>query len=415
MSPRRVLPAALVGVAIVAWAITDTWDLYPHQRLTDLPVYEDAARAISGGDVPYRDFPFEYPPLAAGLVTLARLLPGSYGAAFSLMMLLALCATVLGTVATARALGMSARRQAAAGGAVALVPLLLGDFVATRFDLALAALLAWTVWAAVDCRFPLAWALLACAVALKLVPIVLVPLLFVWHRRHRGTRCTVTWAALAGGGVAATFLPFVVLSAGGVWNMFAYHIERPLQIESLGAGYLLGLHALADITLRVDTTFGSQNLIGQGPDVIAALSTALMLIGVAAACATAVVLLRRIPRPDGAPVFVTACAATLAVAVVGGKLLSPQFLVWLLPATLLVTGRYGRGAFAVSVCALIATQLYFPVRYWDLVGLETPAIALLVIRDALLVALVALAWPRPNPVERTLIARASGHPPVPQH
>ena len=43
VSPRRVLPAALVGVAIVAWAIADTWDLYPHQHLTDLPVYEDAA------------------------------------------------------------------------------------------------------------------------------------------------------------------------------------------------------------------------------------------------------------------------------------------------------------------------------------------------------------------------------------
>jgi hypothetical protein len=412
---RRVLPAALVGVAIAAWAIADTWDPYPHQHLTDLPVYEDAARAITGGDVPYRDFAFEYPPLAAGLVTFARLLPISYGAAFSLMMLACLCAAVLGAVATARALGMGARRQAAVGGVIALVPFLLGDFLATRFDLALTALLAWTLWAAVSRRFTLAWALLACAVALKLVPIVLVPLLVVWHRRHRSARCTVTSASLAAAGVVAMFLPFVAVSPGGVWHMFEYHIDRPLQIESLGAGYLLGLHALADIGLRVDTTFGSQNVIGQGPDVIAAVSTALMLVGVAAVCATAIVLLRRIPRPDGAHLFVGACAATLAVTVVGGKVLSPQFLVWLLPATLLVTGRYGRGAFAVTVCAMIATQLYFPVRYWDLVGLETPAIALLVIRDALLVALVALAWPRPQPAERTFVSPIAGHPPVPQH
>ena len=259
------------------------------------------------------------------------------------------------------------------------MPLLLGDFVATRFDLAVAALLAWTLWAAVTCRFRLAWTLLACAIALKLVPIVLVPLLVVWHRRHRSTRCTATWAAIAAGVVAATFLPFVALSPGGVWNMFCVP-HRPARSRSSrsGRGYLLGLHALADIVLRVDNSFGSQNLIGQGPDVIAAVSTALMLVGLAAACATAVVLLRRIPQPGGAQLFVTACAATLAISVVGGKVLSPQFLVWLLPATLLVTGRYGRAAFAVTVCALIATQLYFPVRYWDLVGLETPAIALLV-------------------------------------
>jgi hypothetical protein len=146
------LPAALVGVAIVAWTIADTWDPYPHQHLTDLPVYEEAARAITGGDVPYRDFAFEYPPLAAGLVTLARLLPVSYGAAFSLLMLACLCATLLGALATARALGMSMRRQAAVGGVIALVPFLLGDFVATRFDLLLTALLAWTLWAAVTHR-----------------------------------------------------------------------------------------------------------------------------------------------------------------------------------------------------------------------------------------------------------------------
>lgn len=415
MSPRVRLPAALVGVAIVAWAIADTWDAYPHQHLTDLPVYEDAARAVAGGDVPYRDFAFEYPPLAAGLVTLARLVPISYEAAFSLLMLACLCATLLGALATARALGMSVRRQAAVGGVIALVPFLLGDFVATRFDLLLTALLAWTLWAAVTHRYPLAWALLACAVGLKLVPIVLVPLLVVWQRRHRGARCTATMVTLAAVGVAATFLPFVILSPGGVWDMFEYHIDRPLQIESLGAGYLLGLHALADIGLHVDTTFGSQNLIGDGPDVIAAISTALMLVGVAAVCATAVVLLRRVPRPGGVHLFVAAWAATLAVTVASGKVLSPQFLVWLLPAALLVTGRYGRGAFAVTVCAMIATQLYFPVRYWDLVGLDTPAVTLLVIRDALLVALVALAWPRPQRAERTVSAPAAGQPPVPQH
>ena len=407
MTGRRGPAVALVALTVVAWVIAEQWDLTPHRHLTDLPLYEDAARAIAGGDVPYRDVPFEYPPLAAGLVTFARLLPISYAAAFSLLMLAALCATVLGIVATARALGLSARRQALTGVVVALTPFVLGDFVATRFDLAVAALLAWTLWAAVTDRFALAWGLLAAAVALKLVPVVLVPLLVVWHRRRRGTGPALASGGLAALAVAATFLPFVALSPGGVWDMFRYHIDRPLQIESLGSAYLLGLHALAGIELRVETTFGSQNLIGGGPQVIAAVSTALVFVAVAAICATFVILLRRIAQPGGAHLFVTACAATLGVTVAGGKVLSPQYLVWLLPAALLVTGRYGRGAFAVMVCALVATQLYFPVRYWELVGLETPPIALLVIRDALLVALAALAWPRSHP------APLPAPPPVP--
>ena len=401
---RRALSGTVTGLAIVAWLIAANWDVYPHQHLTDLPVYDEAARRITDGDVPYRDFEFEYPPLAALLITVARLLPLSFATAFSLMMLIALCAAALGVVATARALGMSPRRQLAAGAVVAVLPLLLGDFVATRFDLAVAALLAWMLWAAVSLRWRTAWGLLAAAVALKLAPVVLVPLLIVWHRRHRGGRAAGGGAGLAAVGVIATFVPFIALSPDGVWRMFSYHLDRPLQIESLGSAYLLALHALAGIPLRVETTFGSQNLLGGGPAAIAAISTALALVGVIAVCITVAVLLRRAHGATATRLFVTGIAATLVVAITAGKVLSPQFLLWIVPAALLVTGRYGRLAFATTVGTLLATQLYFPVRYWDLVALETGPIALLVIRDTLLTVLLACAWPRPGYSPETLNA-----------
>ncbi len=387
---------AVTALAVAVWVLAANVDLYPHQHLTDLPVYREDARRITDGAIPYRDFDFEYPPLAAVLMTLARILPLPFATGFSLLMLIALCATALGVIATARALGMSRRRQIGAGGVVALVPLLLGDFVATRFDLAVAAFLAWTLWAAVALRWRTMWALLAVAIALKLTPIVLVPLLAVWHCRHRGRGPALTGAGLAAVGVVGTFLPFLVLSPAGVWRMISYHLDRPLQIESLGSAYLLGLHALADIGLRVETSFGSQNLIGDGPVAIAAISGGLAVLGVAAVCATAAVLLRRVTAgPDAARLLVTAAAATLAVLVATSKVLSPQFLLWLVPVALLATGRYGRLAFATLVALLISTQLYFPVRYWDLVALETGPIALLVIRDSLLLVLVAATWPRP--------------------
>ncbi len=401
---RRGATGSVTAIAVIAWVIAANWDLYPHQHLTDLPVYDEVARRITDGAVPYRDFAFEYPPLAAVLMTVARLLPLPFSTTVSLLMLVALCATALGVAATAHALGMSRRRQLAAGGVVALLPLLLGDFVATRYDLAVAALLAWMLWAAVTLRWRTAWALLAAAVALKLAPIVLMPLLVIWHRKHRCGRVALGWAGLAGLGVIATFLPFAALSPGGVWRMFSYHLDRPLQIESLGSAYMLGLHVLADIPLRVETTFGSQNLIGDGPAVLAAISIAFALIGVIAVCVTVAVLLRRAPDVAGAQLFVAGAAATLVVVVTAGKVLSPQFLLWIVPVALLVGGRYGRLAFATTVGALVATQLYFPVRYWDLVALETGPITLLVIRDTLLIVLVACAWPRQSYAPGTLNA-----------
>jgi len=79
-----------------------------------------------------------------------------------------------------------------------------------------------------------------------------------------------------------------------------------------------------------------------------------------------------------------------------GKVLSPQFLIWLLPLVPLVRGRRGLTASAVLALALVLTQLWFPYRYWRL-ALQQDAIAswLVFARDLVLVALVfVLAIPR---------------------
>ena len=49
-----------------------------------------------------------------------------------------------------------------------------------------------------------------------------------------------------------------------------------------------------------------------------------------------------------------------------GKVLSPQFLIWLIPVVPLVAGRRGLTASLLLAAALVVTQLWFPYRYWDL-------------------------------------------------
>jgi hypothetical protein len=88
-------------------------------------------------------------------------------------------------------------------------------------------------------------------------------------------------------------------------------------------------------------------------------------------------------------------AASVAAFIAFGKVLSPQFLIWLLPLVPLVRGRRGLAASAVLALALVLTQLWFPYRYWRL-ALHQDAIAtwLVFARDLVLVALVlVLALP----------------------
>jgi hypothetical protein len=73
-----------------------------------------------------------------------------------------------------------------------------------------------------------------------------------------------------------------------------------------------------------------------------------------------------------------------------GKVLSPQFLIWLIPVVPLVAGRRGLIATLLLAAALVVTQLWFPYRYWELV-LHFGALEswLVLIRDLVLVALFA--------------------------
>lgn len=396
MRSGRSLPALAVALAIVVWAVPLQFGVYADSVITDIPTYQRAYDLIAAGNIPYADFSLEYPPLAGALFWLAGVLPGPYGVTFSILMLVALCATVLGVIALARALGMDERRQTVAGCMVAVSPLLIGNLVETRFDLALSALVVWTLWAAATDRWRLAWTLLACATLLKLVPLALIPVLIIWERHRAGGRRA--WAGLAGSlaVVAAGLLPFVILSPSGTWDLARYHLDRPLQLEAVGSGYLLGLHALAGIPVTVESSFGSQGLAGTGPAVIAGISTAILIAVLIAISWTLWLLLHRARAPGDARLFVAASASTLVALLVGGKVLSPQFLVWLLPVGFLVVGRYGPLAAGLTAAAMLLTFSYFPHQYWDLVALDTWPIVLLVLRDSVLIALLAACWPRPS-------------------
>lgn len=391
MSTRRTI--GLIGLAAAAWIVAAAWDPVHHQHLTDIPVYEGAAARMADGQIPYRDFTLEYPPLAALLIGAVRLLPSNYADGFSLAMFIALVATLLGVTATADALRLSPRRRLAAGAIVALTPLLLGDLVSTRFDLALAALLAWTLWAAVTERFPAMWLLLAAAIALKLVPVALIPALVIWQRHRTGHwpgRTLLPGAVVS----AVVWVPFLLTGFSGIRYLVDYHLHRPLQIESLGGSYLLGLRALAGIPLSIVTSYGSQNIRGPGVDVVTAITTGLQAASIVVVAVVLVWFLRRCPPHLAVHGMVASVATTMAFLVVTGKVLSPQFTLWLLPACLLVAGPYGAFTAAAVVAALVTTQLYFPYAYWDLVDMDPGAIAQLVVRNVALIAVAAGSFPR---------------------
>ena len=365
--------------------------IFDYFQLGDTRVYEHAARMMDAGAIPYRDFDVEYPPLATGLFWLVGRAPGGdYQLAFSMTMLACLIAAALAALLIARRLGLSRVRTVIVVAVIALTPLLLGTLVQTRYDLVLSALLGWVLVAALHDRFKWAWALLAIATAVKLIPVLLVPALVLWHRHRRSGRQALVGATGFAAVVAATFAPFFAIAPHATWRLFAYHLDRPPEVESLGSSVL----NVTNLGFRRVQSYGSENLTGTWPDAFASLSTLLIVLSIAA---VALWMWRALRRGSGdvAGVLVAAVAASLVASVLLGKVISPQYMVWLLPAVLLVPGKWGRVAIVSMIVAMPLTQLVFPALFATFVerGAALPA-WLLFARNLLLVLLVVAVWPR---------------------
>jgi hypothetical protein len=88
--------------------------------------------------------------------------------------------------------------------------------------------------------------------------------------------------------------------------------------------------------------------------------------------------------------FVRFAAAAVCAFVVFGKVLSPQYLIWLVPLLALVRGRRGLVVLALFAAAAIDTQFWFDtVRYAAYIG-EFRYAWLVLARDLVLVAILAV-------------------------
>ena len=369
-APSGLAVGAAVGLFLAAWGLVHL-SFWSHGAIVDWPTYQRFGDAIKDGRVPYRDFSVEYPPGALPAFALPSLIGGSYASTFDWLM--AACGSCL--------VAVLAFVRPCAAFYVAVSPLLVGALILSRFDLWPALLATAAVILLARDRHCWGWGFLGAAAATKLWPLVLVPVALVWTVRRAGRLAPLAGAAV----FAAIVLPFVVLSPGGVWSSAEGQFSRPLQVESLGAAALKVLDAP-----RVVDSHGSQNIAGHH-----ILTAGIGVVQVAVLLALWSAFAR---GPSTAARFTQYTAATVCAFVAFGKVLSPQFLIWLVPLVPLVRGRRGAGAVAVLTAALVLTQTWFPRGYFDYVARSQHAGEVLV-RDVLLVVLVAvLALPS---LERT--------------
>ncbi len=373
----------------------------------DMRVYWGAAQALDAGVLLFAEHVFEYPPLA-----LLMILPPawvsdsleSYTIAFAAWSVLIDAFVVAGVWRLALGAENDRRRATVAAVMYVVTTGLLGELLVQRLDVGVAALavLMLLLVKRGGSRGGLLIAL-SFMTGFKLVGLLLAPLVPLWRREHIdgtwGARLAASagWTAATAAGSLLLISPFLVTGGASLQQVLGYHAARGLQIESSWASLVILARRVVAFDVKVGFSYGATHLGGELADTLAVANPLIVVAGLAGMW---VVVQRRARWMDAERAMIAVWVTFFLL----GKVLSPQFLIWIAPALALVVAGARRATLSsavVMVFALTGFVLHF--AYGRLSSLDALAGLLLVARNTgLVVVLLGIldAWPRIQLSER---------------
>lgn len=380
--------AFLLAHLLTAWA---GW-VYPSQPMGDVVlVYEPwASSALDGGPIVGVTETWVYPQLALVPMLVAKMLAAPLvpllGVSGAYLIGWAALVVILDAVAFGVLVGRSPsrpRRVAAWFWCAAL--LLLGPIALYRIDaITVPIAVIGGLW--LVSRPVVGAALLTVGAWIKIWPGALVLAAVIALR----ARMRVLFAALAvTAGVVAALL---VLGADSeILGFLTEQTGRGLQIEAVAATPFLWLAVTGAARIEYSFEILTFQITAPGVDAVAAVLTPLMAVSVLAVAAVGA--LKAIRGARFTRLLPPLALALVTLLIVTNKVGSPQFQTWLIAPMILwlVLDRVRARVPAVVVLALcLLTCLVYPIGYDALLRADTLSVAVLTVRNVLLIVLLVL-------------------------
>jgi hypothetical protein len=349
-------------------------------ELYDVRLFYRYATAVVHGKIPHRDFNLEYPIFALPFFVLPRLVSSDFNTFKSLFAGEMLVVNALTVCLVARAVE---RRS----GAQRVLPvltwytlffLLMARFVTTRFD-PLAMALGFSSsywWFSNPSRSVLAGVAAGVGALVKVVPALVGLQGMIWEnsapgkRRGRGTLAFVSVLAVGA-------MCWLAIGGRRSFDMIRFHLERGIEVGSVYASGALLAGQIVGVPCPIVNGYGCRNLGGACAPPLARIATVLQV------SVLGLILwhYRRTGFRDG-----LACSAALVFAFVTlGKVLSPQFLIWLIPFAAVTGGNAVRSMFLASC---ILTAIVYSFRFEEFIDMNIFELIANNIRNVLLILIL---------------------------
>lgn len=349
--------------------------------------FQDASKVMAGG-LPYRDFLMEYPPFALVFFLLPRLFTSSlavYSVAFQAEVFLFDLLGLYLIYRIAQHKGKAPWKMLAVYSAVILA---VGPEIINSFDIFAAILVLSSLYCFWKGKHKTSWIILALSVMTKIYPVVIAPIFLLSYLKNGEYKRIWSGIMVFAVCVLVISIPFLVMSPHSFFKLITFHADRPLQLETTYSSILMFISRFSSISLNVNFSSGSNNIIGRVPETLSQISVFLSAFLLLMSYWLIYCRMKK-GKNDLGEIGVYSLLV-IAILLITSKILSPQYLIWLLPLLPLLAGKklYIIGALFVVIEAL--TYYIFPVHYVEL-GNFTGSVALvLLIRNILLVLLTIL-------------------------
>lgn len=367
---------------------------YPSYHQLDLGIYLRSGSGVVAGLWPYRDFPLEYPPLSLVAFVLPVLARPASAHDPELYRQTLLVENMLFIACISVCVWLVAKRNTVSNLlfvmiSCALLAVISSPIAPWRFDAFPALLTAMALVFVVQHRPWLAGMMLGFGVAAKIYPgviAVVIALLYVAMADWRALARLISGSIF---GVVPAMLAFALEAPGQIFSFLTYHEARGLEVESvLGSIVMLG-GALGRTTATVVFNYGALHLQGRWADALLHWQMALF-VGVFGATVAGTLLRFRADRVRFGNVPIASLAAAICACllafIVGNKVFSPQYIVWLLPFAPLLR-RYH---VLMMMIVFVLTMLIFPVLFNPMLDFELWPVVVLCARN--LLAMMLIPW-----------------------
>jgi uncharacterized membrane protein len=390
MKQKMLLPLTIFSfVHILIFIVIFNCGIY-NENYSAAGLFFDYFSRISHGQMLYRDFLMEYPPLATVFFILPGLVSSQlniYAHIFTIQILLF---DLLGLFIIS---AMSLRINISSWISLSIYTisaLAIGPIIIHRYDLIPTVMVMLALYAFSLGKHKTSWFFLALGTMTKIYPIIIAPIFLLDYLQKRQFRNIIYGISSFLITITAIITPFIIISPNGLWNSLSYHLQRGLQVESIFGSFLLLAHSLGAMHLNLNFDFGAWNIVSSMANNLATVSTILVLLGLGIVY-WSFYRNKSLDSIGQISNIVNYSFLTILLFISMGKVFSPQFIIWLYPLVPLINSRWRNTAWIIFMIIAILTYYIFPLHYEALVfNLKHSVINVLFLRNVLLLTLAGL-------------------------